>query len=146
MSFTEVENILKVKLIEIIQQNGVLIPLITSSTLILLAVFFLFANVINAYFLIIEKLFRSVLIINNQIFGAEKKASSVQINLKIKKDQPKVVDAVNCGEIENLAEFKDGKLVMCRCWKSSTYPYCDGSHVKHNKETGDNIGPLIIKK
>ena len=145
MSFTEVENILKEKLIEIIQQNGVLIPLITSSTLILMAVFSLFANVINAYFLIIKKLFRSVLKINNQIFGAEKKAS-VQINLKIKKDQPKVVDAVNCGEIENLAEFKDGKLVMCRCWKSSTYPYCDGSHVKHNKETGDNVGPLIIKK
>ncbi|KAJ1403772.1 hypothetical protein B484DRAFT_225131, partial [Ochromonadaceae sp. CCMP2298] len=33
-----------------------------------------------------------------------------------------------------------------RCWKSETFPYCDGSHVKHNKETGDNLGPLIIKK
>jgi len=37
-----------------------------------------------------------------------------QINLKIKKDSPKVVDTVPCGEIESIAEFKDGKLVMCR--------------------------------
>ena len=37
-----------------------------------------------------------------------------QINLKIKKDNPKVVDTVPCGEIESIAEFKDGKLVMCR--------------------------------
>lgn len=26
------------------------------------------------------------------------------------------------------------------------FPYCDGSHSKHNDETGDNVGPLIIKK
>lgn len=38
----------------------------------------------------------------------------VQINLKVKKDSPKVVDTVPCGEIESIAEFKDGKLVMCR--------------------------------
>ena len=36
------------------------------------------------------------------------------------------------------------KAVMCRCWKSGTFPLCDASHVKHNKETGDNVGPLII--
>lgn len=38
----------------------------------------------------------------------------------------------------------DGKLVMCRCWKSATFPNCDGSHVKHNEATGDNVGPLIV--
>ena len=25
------------------------------------------------------------------------------------------------------------------------FPYCDGTHNTHNKETGDNIGPLVIK-
>jgi CDGSH-type Zn-finger protein len=69
-----------------------------------------------------------------------------QINLSIKKEEPKIVDSVGCGEIESIAEYKDGKLVMCRCWRSSKFPYCDGSHAKHNKETGDNVGPLIIKK
>lgn len=24
------------------------------------------------------------------------------------------------------------------------FPYCDGSHNKHNATTGDNLGPLII--
>ena len=23
-------------------------------------------------------------------------------------------------------------------------PYCDGSHREHNKETGDNIGPVVV--
>ena len=27
------------------------------------------------------------------------------------------------------------KAVICRCWKSGTFPLCDASHVKHNKET-----------
>lgn len=26
------------------------------------------------------------------------------------------------------------------------WPYCDGSHGVHNKETGDNVGPVIVKK
>ena len=26
-----------------------------------------------------------------------------------------------------------GKAVMCRCWRSGTFPNCDGAHVKHNK-------------
>ncbi|CAG9536259.1 unnamed protein product [Cercopithifilaria johnstoni] len=25
------------------------------------------------------------------------------------------------------------------------WPYCDGSHNKHNQITGDNVGPLIVK-
>ena len=39
-----------------------------------------------------------------------------------------------------------GILVRNRCWKSKKFPYCDGAHAKHNAETGDNVGPLIVKK
>lgn len=70
----------------------------------------------------------------------------VRINNKVKLEEAKVVDIVACADMEDLAQFKDGKLVMCRCWKSQTFPYCDGSHVKHNKECNDNVGPLIVKK
>ena len=57
---------------------------------------------------------------------AEANRSKRVVNLSIKKSEAKVVDKVDCGEIENLAEFSNGKLVMCRCWRSKTFPYCDG--------------------
>ena len=31
-------------------------------------------------------------------------------------------------------------------WKSKVFPVCDASHVKHNEECGDNVGPLILEK
>merc|ERR1712079_335913 len=57
----------------------------------------------------------------------------------IKMKCPKVVDTI---DIEDMGD----KGVFCRCWKSKKFPYCDGSHAKHNTETGDNVGPLIVKK
>lgn len=68
---------------------------------------------------------------------AKKKDGS--INPKIRKDEPKVVDTVDVEDLGN-------KSVFCRCWKSKKFPYCDGSHAAHNKECGDNIGPLIVQK
>jgi len=62
-----------------------------------------------------------------------------RINNSIKLDSPKVVDTV---EIEDIGD----KAVFCRCWKSKKFPYCDGSHAKHNELTGDNVAPLIVKK
>jgi len=59
-------------------------------------------------------------------------------NDSIKKDQDKVVDTV---DIEDIGKQK----AFCRCWKSKKFPYCDGAHAKHNKETGDNVGPLLVK-
>ena len=57
---------------------------------------------------------------------AESNKTKRVVNLSIKKSESKIVDKVDCGEIENLAEFQNGKLVMCRCWRSKTFPYCDG--------------------
>ncbi len=31
-----------------------------------------------------------------------------------------------------------------QCWPLQ-FPNCDGSHVAHNKENGDNVGPLLVK-
>ncbi len=59
-----------------------------------------------------------------------------RINNKIELDSPKVatMDKITAGD----------KKVYCRCWLSGTFPLCDASHVAHNKETGDNVGPLIV--
>ena len=35
-------------------------------------------------------------------------------------------------------------VALCRCYASKNFPYCDGSHVKHNAETGDNVAPVVI--
>ncbi|XP_030621844.1 CDGSH iron-sulfur domain-containing protein 1 isoform X1 [Chanos chanos] len=62
-----------------------------------------------------------------------------KVNLSLNKDSAKVVHSF---DIEDIGS----KAVYCRCWRSKKFPYCDGSHSKHNEETGDNVGPLIIKK
>lgn len=67
------------------------------------------------------------------------KLRNKHVNPCVKKDCPKVVDVV---EIEDIGNEK----AFCRCWRSAQFPYCDGSHGKHNSDTGDNVGPLVIKK
>ncbi|XP_074291470.1 CDGSH iron-sulfur domain-containing protein NEET [Silene latifolia] len=62
------------------------------------------------------------------------------INPEIRKTEDKVVDSVVVTELsKNITAY-------CRCWRSGTFPLCDGSHMKHNKATGDNVGPLLLKK
>eukprot|EP00890_Picochlorum_soloecismus_P001408 jgi/Picsp_1/2268/NSC_05732-R1_protein len=63
-----------------------------------------------------------------------------QINPDIRKDEVKVVDTADVSTQEK------PQVAYCRCWRSSTFPKCDGKHVKHNEETGDNVGPLLVKK
>eukprot|EP00243_Klebsormidium_subtile_P004764 TRINITY_DN18912_c0_g1_i1.p1 TRINITY_DN18912_c0_g1~~TRINITY_DN18912_c0_g1_i1.p1 ORF type:complete len:117 (-),score=11.55 TRINITY_DN18912_c0_g1_i1:150-500(-) len=60
------------------------------------------------------------------------------LNPDIQKDNPKVVDTVDPTTIQKQTSY-------CRCWRSATFPLCNGSHVKWNKETGDNVGPLLVK-
>ncbi|KAF5205212.1 Cdgsh iron-sulfur domain-containing protein [Thalictrum thalictroides] len=62
------------------------------------------------------------------------------INPQIRKEEAKVVDSVV------VTELSKPLTAYCRCWRSGTFPLCDGSHAKYNKETGDNVGPLLLKK
>ncbi|KAG6747427.1 hypothetical protein POTOM_049831 [Populus tomentosa] len=68
------------------------------------------------------------------------RAEAQSINPEIRKSEEKVVDSVV------VAELSKPLTAYCRCWRSGTFPLCDGSHVKHNKATGDNVGPLLLKK
>lgn len=67
------------------------------------------------------------------------KKTSSRVNTTIKLDAPKVVDVVNVADMGE-------KTCYCRCWKSKTFPLCDGSHNKHNEDNNDNTGPLVVKK
>ncbi|XP_022159571.1 CDGSH iron-sulfur domain-containing protein NEET [Momordica charantia] len=67
-------------------------------------------------------------------------AGAEPINPAIRKSEDKVVDSVL------LSDLAKPLTAYCRCWRSATFPLCDGSHVKHNKATGDNVGPLLLKK
>ncbi|XP_047329711.1 CDGSH iron-sulfur domain-containing protein NEET-like [Impatiens glandulifera] len=62
------------------------------------------------------------------------------VNLSVRKEEAQVTDTVL------VADLAKPNTAYCRCWRSKTFPLCDGSHVKHNKETGDNVGPLLLKK
>ncbi|XWS50647.1 hypothetical protein CRYUN_Cryun12cG0104300 [Craigia yunnanensis] len=68
------------------------------------------------------------------------RAEGQTINPEIRKTEQKVVDSVV------VTELSKPLTAYCRCWRSGTFPLCDGSHVKHNKATGDNVGPLLLKK
>ena len=34
---------------------------------------------------------------------------------------------------------------MQLCVSYFQFPYCDGAHKQHNKDTGDNVGPIKIQ-
>ncbi|KAL1342591.1 hypothetical protein HN51_057044 [Arachis hypogaea] len=74
------------------------------------------------------------------VVKAEGAGVGVGINPDIRKTEEKVVDSVV------VSELSKPLTPYCRCWRSGTFPLCDGSHVKHNKATGDNVGPLLLKK
>ncbi|CAI8593561.1 unnamed protein product [Vicia faba] len=77
---------------------------------------------------------RSVVVVKAEAGGVS------SINPDVRKNEEKVVDSVVLNEVSKPV------TAYCRCWRSGTFPLCDGSHVKHNKATGDNVGPLLLKK
>nr|XP_043632906.1 CDGSH iron-sulfur domain-containing protein NEET [Erigeron canadensis] len=79
-------------------------------------------------------------IASRRMVGVVKAEGGGGINPEIRKSEDKVVDSVV------VTELAKPLTAYCRCWRSGTFPLCDGSHVKHNKATGDNVGPLLLKK
>lgn len=76
-------------------------------------------------------------IVKHTKINFKSKINAQIINENIEKESPKVVTKLEISK-------DDKPCVMCRCWKSATFPNCDGAHAKHNEETGDNVGPLIM--
>lgn len=66
-------------------------------------------------------------------------SSNPRVNTAWRLEEPKVVDNIQVSLLE-----PGRKIAYCRCWQSKKFPLCDGTHGKHNKTTGDNLGPLIL--
>ncbi|CAF0909499.1 unnamed protein product [Didymodactylos carnosus] len=68
-----------------------------------------------------------------------------QVNQSLSKDKDKVVHVYDIKDIQPECDKAQNKSVSyCRCWKSKKFPLCDGTHNQHNKDTGDNVGPLVV--
>nr|XP_053771878.1 CDGSH iron-sulfur domain-containing protein 1-like [Desmodus rotundus] len=72
-------------------------------------------------------------------FYVEGHCNQSVVNLHIQKDNPKITHAFDMEDLGDTA-------VYCNCWRSKKFPLRDGTHTEHNKESGDNVGPLIIER
>ena len=75
-----------------------------------------------------------------------KPANNYDVKSNVPPYNPKLrVDLIDIEDLGKKVE-DEGVCVLCRCFKSKAFPYCDGSHNAHNEETGDNAGPIVIVK
>ncbi|KAE8912405.1 hypothetical protein PF005_g14351 [Phytophthora fragariae] len=85
----------------------------------------------------------TIFVLGLSLFAGKSSAKPGRVNRKVQLEKEKVVDFVSVPDVEDMIKEK-GKCTVCRCWKSKKFPFCDGAHMKHNKETGDNVGPLVL--
>lgn len=50
---------------------------------------------------------------------------------------------VNIDTIDRKSRPKK-RISYCRCWRSATFPYCDGAHKQHNRENNDKVNALVL--
>lgn len=54
----------------------------------------------------------------------------------------KVTSEEQNGHLRTIVELEPGEQVsLCRCWKSSRFPFCDGTH----RQVEGNVGPARVK-
>jgi CDGSH-type Zn-finger protein len=55
---------------------------------------------------------------------------------------PEITRAEKNGHIGHLVKLQPGeKVLLCRCYRSATFPLCDLVHGKHD----DTLGPLVVE-
>lgn len=75
---------------------------------------------------------------------AGKRANNYGVCSNVRHGHSRRMDMLALQTVRELVA-KDGEVKLCRCYRSSTFPLCDGSHNAHNAESCDNAGPLVIK-
>ncbi|CAF0774852.1 unnamed protein product [Brachionus calyciflorus] len=84
-------------------------------------------------------------ILFREINNLGKKKQVSWVNKSLMKNKPKIADIYTKEDISKIID-KEKKVAYCRCWKSQSFPFCDGSHTFHNTVTGDNVGPLVLRE
>jgi CDGSH-type Zn-finger protein len=55
---------------------------------------------------------------------------------------PEITSAEKNGHIRHMVKIQpDEKVMLCRCYKSATFPFCDIAHAKCE----DALGPVIVE-